>query len=95
MFTPLHDRIVVERIEQTEQAIGGIIIPKTAEEKPAEGRVVFTGPGKYDKKWKFKPVTLQPGDLVLFGKYSGEDVKIDGKEYVIMREDDIVGRLKK
>lgn len=86
---PLGDRVLVERIEQGEVKKGGLYIPDTAKEKPQEGKVVAVGPGKLDEDGKRRPLDVKAGDRILFGKYSGTDVKIDEKEYVIMREDDI------
>ncbi len=89
---PLQDRIIVERIEEETKTAGGIIIPDTVtKEKPQEGKVVAVGKGKTTEDGKVIPVDVKVGDLVLFGKYAGSDVKIDGKEYLIMREDDILG----
>jgi len=88
---PLNDRVLVKRLEEEEVTKGGIIIPDTAKEKPAEGEVVAVGPGRLDDKGKRVPVELKAGDRVLFSKYGGTDVKLDGKDYLIMREDDILG----
>lgn len=88
---PLNDRVLVERIEEKEQKKGGIIIPDTAKEKPQQGKVVAVGPGKRDEDGEYIKPDVKKGDTVLFGKYAGTDVKIDDKEYVIMREDDIFG----
>ena len=90
---PLADRILVRRIEEKETIRGGIIIPDTAKEKPQEGEVVAVGPGRKTEEGKVVPVDLKKGDRVLIGKYSGTDVKIDGVEYVILREDDVLGVL--
>ena len=90
---PLYDRIVVKRIEQKEQMQGGIIIPDTAKEKPQEGEVVAAGKGKRLDDGKLAPLDVKVGDRVLFGKYSGNAIKIDGEEYVIMREDEVLGIL--
>ena len=92
---PLHDRLVVRRIEEKETAKGGIIIPDTAKEKPQEGEVVAVGPGKLTDEGKRIAMDVKKGDRVLIGKYSGTDVKIDGTEYVILREDDVLGVLAK
>jgi chaperonin GroES len=92
-FRPLHDRVVVKRIEAEEKTAGGIIIPDTAKEKPQQGEVVAVGPGGRDEAGKFVPIDLQVGDRVLFGKWSGTEVKIDGTEYLIMKENDIMGVL--
>ena len=88
---PLHDRVIVKRIEEEEKTKGGIIIPDTAKEKPAEGKVVAVGKGKVDENGKPIAMEVKKGDRILFGKYSGTEVKIDGKEYLIMREDDVLG----
>jgi chaperonin GroES len=90
---PLYDRVVVKRIEEKETIQGGIIIPDTAKEKPQEGEVVAVGKGKRLEDGKLVPLDLKPGDRILFGKYSGNDIKIDGEEYLIMREDEILGVL--
>jgi chaperonin GroES len=90
---PLADRILVRRIEEKESIRGGIIIPDTAKEKPQEGEVVAVGPGRKTEEGKVVPVDLKKGDRVLIGKYSGTDVKLDGVEYVILREDDVLGVL--
>ena len=87
---PLHDRVIVKRIEEEEKTRGGIIIPDTAKEKPQEGRVVAVGPGKQDDG-KVIPLGVKAGDKILFGKYSGTEIKLDGEEHLIMREDDILG----
>lgn len=88
---PLYDRIVVRRIEQQEQKQGGIIIPDTAKEKPQEGEVVAVGRGKRLEDGTVVPLDVKVGDHILFGKYSGSDVKMDGQEYLIMREDEVLG----
>jgi len=88
---PLHDRVIVERLEETETIKGGIIIPDTAKEKPQQGIVRAVGPGKAGKDGKVLALTVKEGDKVLFGKYSGTDVKIEDNEYLIMREEDILG----
>jgi chaperonin GroES len=87
---PLHDRILVQRIEETEQKVGGIIIPDSAKEKPQQGKVIAVGAGKADKDGKRIPLDVQNGDTILFGKYSGQEVKVDGNEYLIMREDEVL-----
>ncbi|HXU34726.1 MAG TPA: co-chaperone GroES [Thermoanaerobaculia bacterium] len=87
---PLHDRVVVKRIEQGEQIRGGIIIPDTAKEKPQEAEVVAVGPGKLNDEGKRMPIDVKAGDRVLIGKYSGSEIKIDGEELVILREDEIL-----
>ena len=90
---PLHDRIIVQRIEEGEQQVGGIIIPDSAKEKPQEGKVIAAGKGKIGDDGK--PITLdvKSGDTILFGKYSGQEIKLDGQEYLIMREDEVLGVL--
>ena len=90
-FRPLHDRIVVTRIDAEGKTAGGIIIPDTAKEKPTEGKVIAVGPGGRDESGKLIPIDLKAGDRVLFGKWSGTEVKIDGVEYLIMKESDIMG----
>ena len=92
-FRPLHDRVVVTRIDAEEKTTGGIIIPDTAKEKPQEGRVVAIGPGGRDESGKLIPIDVKIGDRVLFGKWSGTEVKIDSIEYLIMKESDIMGVL--
>ena len=90
-FRPLHDRVVVRRIEEDTKTAGGIIIPDTAKEKPVQGEVVAVGPGGRDDAGKIIPLDLKPGDRVLFGKWSGTEVKIDGEDLVIMKESDVFG----
>ncbi|MGA8610624.1 MAG: co-chaperone GroES [Xanthobacteraceae bacterium] len=90
-FRPLHDRVVVKRIDAEEKSKGGIIIPDTAKEKPQEGEVVAVGPGGRDESGKLIPIELKSGDRVLFGKWSGTEVKLDGDELLIMKESDIMG----
>jgi chaperonin GroES len=90
-FRPLHDRVVVRRIEGEEKTKGGIIIPDTAKEKPQEGEVVAVGPGARDDNGKIVPLEVKAGDRVLFGKWSGSEVRIDGEELLIMKESDIMG----
>ena len=92
-FRPLHDRVVVKRIEAEEKTAGGIIIPDTAKEKPSQGEVVSVGPGGRDESGKLIPLDVKTGDRVLFGKWSGTEVKIDGVDYLIMKESDIMGVL--
>ncbi len=92
-FRPLHDRVVVKRIDAEEKTAGGIIIPDTAKEKPSQGEVVSVGPGGRDESGKLIPLDVKTGDRVLFGKWSGTEVKIDGVEYLIMKESDIMGVL--
>ena len=90
-FRPLHDRVVVKRLEGEEKTKGGIIIPDTAKEKPQEGEIVAVGPGARDEAGKLVPLDVKAGDRVLFGKWSGTEVKIDGEELLIMKESDILG----
>ena len=92
-FRPLHDRVVVRRIEDNERTRGGIIIPDTAKEKPQQGEIVAVGPGALDEKGKVQPLDVKAGDRVLFGKWSGTEVKLDGEELLIMKESDILGVL--
>ena len=92
---PLHDRVLIKRVAEEEKTKGGIIIPDTAKEKPAEGEVVAVGSGAIQKDGKVRPVSVKKGDRVLFAKYSGSDVKIDGVEHLIMREEDLLGVLEK
>ena len=87
---PLHDRIIVQRLEEGEQKIGGIIIPDTAKEKPQQGRVIAAGNGKVNDEGKRVPLDVKAGDLILFGKYTSQEVKLDGDEYLIMREDEVL-----
>ena len=88
---PLHDRVIVERLEEETMTAGGIIIPDSAKEKPLEGTIVAVGKGKSTEEGKVLPLDVKKGDKILFGKYAGTEIKIDGKEYVMMREDDILG----
>ena len=90
---PLHDRILIKRVEEREAARGGIIIPDSAKEKPQEGEVIAVGNGKRNDKGEMVPLDVKAGDRILFGKYSGSDIKIDGNEYMIMREDEVLGVL--
>jgi chaperonin GroES len=92
---PLHDRILVKRIEEEEKTSGGIIIPDTAKEKPMEGRVVAVGKGKVSEDGKVTPLDVKKGDRILFGKYAGTEVKIEGEEHLIMREEDVLGVIEK
>ena len=92
-FRPLHDRVVVKRVESAEKTTGGLIIPDTAKEKPQEGKVVAAGPGKMGDDGKRIPMELKKGDRVLFAKYAGSEIKVDGVEHIFMREDDILGIL--
>ncbi|MBK48260.1 MAG: co-chaperone GroES [Acidobacteriota bacterium] len=87
---PLHDRIIVLRIEEGEQKIGGIIIPDTAKEKPQQGKVIAAGKGKVKDDGKVVPMDVKKGDLILFGKYGGQEIKLDGQEYLIMREEEVL-----
>jgi chaperonin GroES len=91
-FRPLHDRIIVERLEESEeQVVGSIIIPDTAKEKPQQGKIIAAGKGKVREDGSVTPLDVQAGDTVLFGKYSGQEIKLDGTEFLIMREDEILG----
>ncbi|MDP7210893.1 MAG: co-chaperone GroES [Vicinamibacterales bacterium] len=87
---PLHDRIIVLRIDEGEQKIGGIIIPDTAKEKPQQGKVIAAGKGKIKDDGKVVPMDVKKGDLILFGKYGGQEIKLDGQEYLIMREEEVL-----
>jgi chaperonin GroES len=90
---PLHDRLIVQRLEEDEQRIGGIIIPDTAKEKPQQGKVIAAGKGKAKDDGKVLPLDVKEGDKILFGKYSGQEIKIDGDEYLIMREEEVLAVL--
>jgi chaperonin GroES len=90
-FRPLHDRVVVRRLEAEEKTAGGIIIPDTAKEKPMEGEVIAAGPGARDETGKLQPLDVKTGDRILFGKWSGTEVKLDGEDLLIMKESDIMG----
>ena len=90
-FRPLHDRVLVERVEQEEKTKGGIIIPDTAQEKPMEGKILAVGSGHKGEDGKVTPLDVKKGDKVLFGKWSGTEVKVDGKDLIIMKESDIMG----
>jgi chaperonin GroES len=92
-FRPLQDRVLLRRLDQEEKTSGGIIIPDTAKEKPMQGEVISVGPGARDENGKLQPLDVKPGDRVLFGKWSGTEVKIDGEELLIMKESDIMGVL--
>src|ERR1700694_4496825 len=92
-FRPLHDRVVIERIDAEDKTAGGIIIPDTAKEKPQEGKVIAVGPGGREESGKLIPIDVKVGNRILFGKWSGTEVKIDGFEYLIMKESDIMGVL--
>ena len=94
-FRPLHDRVLIRRVEQEAKTAGGIIIPDTAKEKPMEGEVVAVGPGARSEDGKIHPLDVKVGDRVLFGKWSGTDIKLDGEELIIMKESDIMGVLEK
>ena len=91
--TPLHDRIIVSRIDEGEQKVSGIIIPDSAKEKPQQGKVHAVGQGKFKDDGKRQPLDVKEGDTILFGKYSGQEIKIDGEEYLIMREDEVLAVL--
>lgn len=93
-FRPLHDRVIVKRVEEEEKTSGGIIIPDAAKEKPQQGKVIAVGKGKILENGKISPLIVKKGDRVLFGKYAGTDIKIDGEEHLIMREDDILAIIK-
>ena len=90
-FTPLHDRILVRRVEEAETTRGGIILPDTAKEKPQEGEVVSAGKGKINEEGKVRPLDVKEGDRILFGKYSGTEIKLDGEDFIIMREEEVLG----
>ena len=92
---PLHDRIIIQRLEEGEQKVGGIIIPDTAKEKPQQGKVIAAGSGKTKDDGKRIPLDVTAGDTILFGKYSGQEIKLDGEEYLIMREEEILGVITK
>src|SRR6266849_6641484 len=92
-FTPLHDRILVRRVEEADTTRGGIIIPDSAKDKPQEGEVISTGKGKINEEGKVRPLDVKEGDRNLFGKYSGTEIKIDGEDFVIMREEEVLGVL--
>jgi chaperonin GroES len=92
---PLHDRIIIERIEESEQRVGGIIIPDTAKEKPQQGKVIAVGKGRIEKDGKVTPLDVKAGDTVLFGKYAGQEIKVDGNEYLIIREEEVLGVIEK
>jgi chaperonin GroES len=92
---PLHDRIIVERIDEGEQRVGGIIIPDTAKEKPQQGKVIAVGKGRIEKDGKVTPLDVKEGDTVLFGKYAGQEIKLDGNEFLIVREEEVLGVIEK
>ena len=94
-FTPLHDRILVRRLEESETMRGGIIIPDSAKEKPQQGEVISVGKGKSNDEGKVFPLDVKAGDTVLFGKYSATEIKLDGEDFLIMREEEVLGILKK
>ena len=89
-FRPLHDRIIIQRLEEGEQKVGGIIIPDTAKEKPQQGKVIAAGSGKTKDDCRRIPLDVTAGDTILFGKYSGQEIKLDGEEYLIMKEDEVL-----
>ena len=88
---PLHDRIIIERIDEGEQKVGGIIIPDTAKEKPMQGKVIAVGKGRVEKDGKVTPLDVKADDIVLFGKYAGQEIKVDGNDYLIIREEEVLG----
>jgi len=92
-FTPLHDRILVRRVEEADTTRGGIIIPDSAKDKPQEGEVISAGKGKISEEGKVRPLDVKEGDRILFGKYSGTEIKIDGEDFIIMREEEVLGVL--
>jgi chaperonin GroES len=92
---PLHDRIIVERIDEGEQKVGGIIIPDTAKEKPQQGKVIAVGKGRIEKDGRVTPLDVKADDTVLFGKYAGQEIKVDGNEYLIIREEEVLGVIEK
>jgi chaperonin GroES len=92
-FTPLHDRILVRRVEEADTTRGGIIIPDSAKDKPMEGEVISAGKGKISEEGKVRPLDVKEGDRILFGKYSGTEIKIDGEDFIIMREEEVLGVL--
>jgi chaperonin GroES len=88
---PLHDRVIIQRLDEGEQQVGGIIIPDSAKEKPQQGKVIAAGKGKLSKEGTLIPLDVKAGDRILFGKYSGQEIKIEGEDYLIMREEDVLG----
>ena len=92
---PLHDRIIVQRIEEEEQRVGGIIIPDSAKEKPQQGKVIAAGKGRIEKDGKVTPLDVKAGDTVLFGKYAGQEIKLDGEDLLIVREEEVLGVIEK
>ena len=92
---PLHDRVLVQRLEEGEQKVGGIIIPDTAKEKPQQGEVIAVGPGARNEQGQLVPLDVNAGDTILFGKYAGQEIKLDGEEFLIMREEEVLGVVEK
>jgi chaperonin GroES len=92
---PLHDRIIVQRVEEEEQRVGGIIIPDSAKEKPQQGKVIAVGKGRIEKDGKVTPLDVKAGDTVLFGKYAGQEIKLDGEDFLIVREEEVLGVIEK
>jgi chaperonin GroES len=92
---PLHDRVIIERIEEGEQKVGGIIIPDSAKEKPQQGKIIAAGKGRIEKDGRVTPLDVKAGDTILFGKYAGQEIKIDGNDYLIMREEEVLGVIEK
>jgi chaperonin GroES len=92
---PLHDRIIVQRVEEEEQRVGGIIIPDSAKEKPQQGKVIAVGKGRIEKDGKVTPLDVKAGDTVLFGKYAGQEIKLDGEDFLIVREEEVLGIIEK
>ena len=92
---PLHDRVIIERIEEGEQKVGGIIIPDSAKEKPQQGKIIAAGKGRIEKDGRVTPLDVKAGDTILFGKYAGQEIKIDGSDYLIMREEEVLGVIEK
>src|SRR6202034_1941589 len=90
-FTPLHDRILIRRVEEADTTRGGIIIPDSAKDKPQEGEVISAGKGKINEEGKVRPLDVKEGDRILFGKYSGTEIKLDGEDFIIMREEEVLG----
>ena len=94
-FRPLHDRLLVQRLDEEQKSRGGIIIPDTAKEKPQQGRVLAVGPGRRDEKGDLVPLDVRAGDTVMFAKYAGTEIKIDGEDHLILREEDVLGVIEK
>jgi chaperonin GroES len=92
---PLHDRIIVQRVEEEEQRVGGIIIPDSAKEKPQQGKVIAVGKGRIEKDGKVTPLDVKAGDTVLFGKYAGQEIRLDGEDFLIVREEEVLGVIEK